>query len=100
MNSSRLNVLKIPLKGLLGGFHIELSDLVLASNFPGDHQSGKAPCMVEFSPERGRRMVLTLPLFFPHRRNRGGSFDSISLKCLATIANERADQEEQLFGRC
>jgi hypothetical protein len=31
----KLNVLKIPLKGLLGGFHIELSDLVHASNIPG-----------------------------------------------------------------
>ena len=32
---TKLNVLKIPLKGLLGGFHIELSDLVHASNIPG-----------------------------------------------------------------
>ena len=32
---SKLNMLKIPLKGLLGGFHIELSDLVHASNIPG-----------------------------------------------------------------
>jgi hypothetical protein len=32
---TKLNVLKIPLKGLLGGFHIELSDLVHASNIAG-----------------------------------------------------------------
>jgi hypothetical protein len=32
---TKLNVLKIPLKGLLGGFHIELSDLVHASDIPG-----------------------------------------------------------------
>jgi len=32
---TKLNVLKMPLKGLLGGFHIELSDLVHASNIPG-----------------------------------------------------------------
>ncbi len=32
---TKLDVLKIPLKGLLGGFHVELSDLVHASNIPG-----------------------------------------------------------------
>lgn len=32
---TKLNVLKVPLKGLLGGFHVELSDLVHASNIPG-----------------------------------------------------------------
>jgi len=32
---TKLNVLKIPLKGLLGGFHVELADLVHASNIPG-----------------------------------------------------------------
>jgi hypothetical protein len=32
---TKLNVLEIPLKGLLGGFHVELSDLVHASNIPG-----------------------------------------------------------------
>ena len=31
----KLNLLKIPMKGLLGSFHIELSDLVHASNIPG-----------------------------------------------------------------
>jgi len=35
-------------------------------------------------------MVLTIPPFFPHRRNRDGSFDSICLKCLVTIANEES----------
>ena len=32
-------------------------------------------------------MVLTLPPFFPHRRNTDGSFDSICLECLLTVAN-------------
>jgi hypothetical protein len=32
---TKLNVLKVPLKGLLGGFHVELSDLVHSSNIPG-----------------------------------------------------------------
>lgn len=32
---TKLNVLKVPLKGLLGGFHVELSDLVHASDIPG-----------------------------------------------------------------
>ena len=36
-------------------------------------------------------MVLTLPPFFPHRRNEDGSFDSICLKCLLTIANARIE---------
>jgi hypothetical protein len=38
-------------------------------------------------------MVFTLPPFFPHRRNRDGSFDSICLKCLLTIANERSEAD-------
>ncbi len=32
---AKLSVLKIPLKGLLGGFHMKLSDLVHATNVPG-----------------------------------------------------------------
>jgi hypothetical protein len=31
----KINVLKIPMKGLLGGFHLELSDLVHATNVAG-----------------------------------------------------------------
>jgi hypothetical protein len=38
-------------------------------------------------------MVLKLPPFFPHRRNPNGSFDSICLKCLLTIANARTEAE-------
>jgi len=38
-------------------------------------------------------MVLTLPPFFPHRRNRDGSFDSICLKCLITIASTRIEAD-------
>ena len=32
---TKLDVLKIPLKGLLGGFHVKLSELVQASSVPG-----------------------------------------------------------------
>ena len=32
---TKLNLLKVPLKGLLGEFHVELSDLVHQSNMPG-----------------------------------------------------------------
>jgi hypothetical protein len=38
-------------------------------------------------------MVLTLPPFFPHRRNPDGSFDSICLKCLLTIASSRTEAD-------
>jgi hypothetical protein len=38
-------------------------------------------------------MVFTLPPFFPHRRNPDGSFDSICLKCLLTIANARNEAD-------
>ena len=41
-------------------------------------------------------MVLTLPPLFPHRRNRDGSFDSICLKCLLTIANARNEADLQM----
>jgi hypothetical protein len=32
---TKLNVLKVPLKGLLGGFHVELSDRLHANDIPG-----------------------------------------------------------------
>lgn len=38
-------------------------------------------------------MTERLP-FFPHRKNKDGSFDSICLKCLATVA--RANLESEL----
>ena len=44
-------------------------------------------------------MVLTLPPFFPHRRNRDGSFDSICLKCLLTIATARKEADLHLQDR-
>ena len=31
--------------------------------------------------------------FFPHRRNRDGSFDSICLDCLLTIASHKTEDE-------
>jgi hypothetical protein len=38
-------------------------------------------------------VVLTLSPFFPHRRNADGSFDSICLKCLLTIATARTEAD-------
>jgi hypothetical protein len=38
-------------------------------------------------------MVLTRLPFYPHRRNRDGSFDSICLKCLLTIATAKTEIE-------
>ena len=37
---TKIDVLKIPLKGLLGGFHVKLADLVHGSNLPGIEISG------------------------------------------------------------
>ncbi len=37
---TKLNALKIPLKGLLGGLHIQLSDLVHVTNMPGIQVAG------------------------------------------------------------
>jgi hypothetical protein len=37
-------------------------------------------------------MALPLPVF-PHRQNRDGSFDSICLKCLLTVASVRMEAE-------
>ena len=48
---------------------------------------------LSLTKREGRKMVLTLPPFFPHRRNRDGSFDSICLKCLLTIANARTEAD-------
>ena len=31
--------------------------------------------------------------FFPHRRNKDGSFDSICLTCFATVASHLTDEE-------
>jgi hypothetical protein len=38
-------------------------------------------------------MVLTLPVVFPHRQNRDGSFDSICRRCLLTVANTRNEAD-------
>jgi hypothetical protein len=31
--------------------------------------------------------------FFPHRRNKDGSFNSICLKCFATVASQMTEEE-------
>ena len=38
-------------------------------------------------------MVFTLPPFFPHRRNRDGSFAPFPSMCLLTIANARIEAD-------
>jgi len=40
MHVTKLSILKIPLKGLLGGFHIEVSDLFHSHGIPGVEVSG------------------------------------------------------------
>jgi hypothetical protein len=38
-------------------------------------------------------MLSRLVAFYPHRRNRDGSFDSICLNCFATLATARTEPE-------
>ena len=38
-------------------------------------------------------MLSKLAAFYPHRRNRDGSFDSICLNCFATLATARTEPE-------
>ena len=38
-------------------------------------------------------MLGELIVFFPHRRNKDGSFDSICLSCLATVARTNTEAE-------
>ncbi len=54
---------------------------------------GKALYVEVLPGKEATRMVLKFPPFFPHRRNADGSFDSICLKCLLTIANERTETD-------
>jgi hypothetical protein len=38
-------------------------------------------------------MTFQTAAFFPHRRNKDGSFNSICLKCFATIASHMTEEE-------
>ena len=38
-------------------------------------------------------MFSRLAVFYPHRRNSDGSFDSICLNCFVTLANARTEPE-------
>ena len=38
-------------------------------------------------------MSVTLVVFYPHRRNRDGSFDSICLNCFVTVATATTEAE-------
>jgi len=41
-SATKINLLKIPMKGILSGFHIQISDLIHESNTPGVQISGNA----------------------------------------------------------
>jgi hypothetical protein len=38
-------------------------------------------------------MAFQMAPFFPHRRNKDGSFNSICLKCFATVASHMTEEE-------
>jgi hypothetical protein len=38
-------------------------------------------------------MAFQMAPFFPHRRNKDGSFNSICLKCFATVASNMTEEE-------
>jgi hypothetical protein len=38
-------------------------------------------------------MAFQIAPFFPHRRNKDGSFTSICLKCFATVASHMTEEE-------
>ena len=38
-------------------------------------------------------MAFQMAPFFPHRRNKDGSFNSICLKCFATVASRMTEEE-------
>lgn len=61
--------------------------------------SARSCSTFKLHPEKGPTMDVTLPPFFPHRRNPNGSFDSICLKCLLTIANARTEAELEKHDR-
>ena len=37
--------------------------------------------------------MIARPQFFPHRKNKDGSFDSFCLKCFATVARAKLESE-------
>jgi hypothetical protein len=45
------------------------------------------------SPERSTTMADRLIAFYPHRRNKDGSYDSICLNCLLTVASGKSEAE-------
>ena len=49
---------------------------------------------VEVYPKKEADAMLSrVAVFYPHRRNRDGSFDSICLNCFATLATARTEPE-------
>jgi hypothetical protein len=38
-------------------------------------------------------MSFQLPPYYPHRRNKNGTFDSICLKCFGTVAANKTEDE-------
>ena len=43
--------------------------------------------------------MLVKPPFFPHRRNKDESFDSICLKCFATVARANSESELEQYDK-
>ena len=58
VSGHKINVLKIPVKKILGGFHIELSDIVHKSNTPGIEISGNCFSSIRKSCFRLRTSVV------------------------------------------
>ena len=52
-----------------------------------------AGTVLELQPKRDPMMTSLRPEFYPHRRKLDGSFDSICLNCLATIATSTDETE-------
>jgi hypothetical protein len=44
-------------------------------------------------------MAAELNTFYPHRRNRNGTFDSICLKCFLTVAHTKTEPELLAYDR-
>jgi hypothetical protein len=51
------------------------------------------PTGVDFFPERRTKMADRVTAFYPHRRNKDGSYDSICLNCFVTVASGKSEAE-------
>ena len=81
------------------------NDVALKTKTPGkglfffevcsiDHLSGQTPGRFESSSSESRTtMADKLIAFYPHRRNKEGSYDSLCLTCFVTIAFGKSEAE-------